>query len=63
VKFGGTTTSCGQRSSAWYNGIAERTPNGRASYDAVSTTARRDEPEIASGTPRSAGSSRCATDA
>ena len=42
-------------------GIAERTPNGRASYEAVSTTARRDCPEIASGIPRKLGSSAAPT--
>ena len=44
-------------------GIAERTPKGRASYDAAQTTPRRDGPPTMTGLPRSDGSSRCSTDA
>ena len=36
-------------------GIAERTPNARASYVAVVTTARGPEPDTITGLPRSAG--------
>ena len=41
--------------------IAERAPNRRASYDAVSTTARRLEPATAIGLPRNCGLSRTST--
>ena len=41
MKSGGRTTKCGHSVRARHSGIAERTPYGRASYDAVSTTARR----------------------
>ena len=44
-------------------GIAERTPNGRASYDAAMTTPRVDVPPTITGRPRSSGRSRCSTDA
>ena len=41
--------------------MAERTPNGRASYEAVNTTERDgSSPATASGLPRSDGSSSCA---
>ena len=36
--------ACGARRSASAIGIAERTPNGRTSYEAASTTPRRDAP-------------------
>ena len=60
---GGTTTACGHSRSASAIGIALRQPNGRASYDAASTTPRRREPPTMTGLPRSAGLSRCSTDA
>jgi hypothetical protein len=56
------TVSCGQSWSASCSGIAEWTPNARASYDAPMTTALRDLPATATGTPRSFGSSRWWTD-
>src|SRR5262249_42713558 len=42
-------------------GIAERTPNGRASYEHAATTPRRADPPTMTGLPRSDGSSRCST--
>ena len=42
-------------------GMAERTPNTRASYDAVATTPRWPTPPTTTGFPRSDGLSRCST--
>ena len=44
-------------------GIADRTPNTRASYDAVATTPRCPTPPTTTGLPRSDGLSRCSTEA
>ena len=44
-------------------GIAEWTPNTRASYEAVDTTPRPPSPPTMTGLPRSDGLSRCSTDA
>ena len=54
-----TTTSCGHRRFAFSAGIAERTPNARASYVAAITIPG----PTATGFPRSAGSSRWCTEA
>src|SRR6478752_5336128 len=43
--------------------MAERTPNRRASYDAVATTPRPPTPPTTTGLPRSEGLSRCSTEA
>ena len=60
---GGTNTACGHSRSARTAGIAERTPNLRASYDAAQTTERLPRHATTTGRPRSDGSSRCSTDA
>jgi hypothetical protein len=44
-------------------GIAECTPNFRASYDAAQTTLRSPGQPTITGCPFSEGSSRCSTDA
>ncbi len=44
-------------------GIAEWTPNLRASYDAAATTPRRSSPPTITGFPRSSGRSSTSTDA
>ena len=44
-------------------GIAERTPDFLASYDAAQTTERFPRHATTTGLPRSCGSSRCSTDA
>ena len=44
-------------------GIAECTPNLRASYDAAQTTLRNPGHPTITGFPRSSGASRCSTDA
>jgi len=54
-------TASGQSARACAVGIADRTPNGRASYDAAMTTPRRDVPPTITGRPRSSGRSRCST--
>jgi hypothetical protein len=43
--------------------MADRTPNRRASYDALETTPRPSIPPTMTGRPFSEGSSRIATDA
>src|SRR5438105_1826720 len=45
------------------DGIAECTPNLRASYDAAQTTLRSPGQPTTTGLPLSAGSSRCSTEA
>ena len=45
------------------DGIAERTPKTRASYEAVATTPRWPTPPTTTGRPRSDGLSRCSTEA
>jgi hypothetical protein len=45
----------GQRRRALATGIAEPTPNSRASYDAVVTTARGPRQAMISGLPRRSG--------
>ena len=42
-------------------GIAERHPNLRASYEQVVSTPRGPSPPTATGNPRNSGSSRCST--
>ncbi|MBP2675060.1 MAG: hypothetical protein H6Q84_1900 [Deltaproteobacteria bacterium] len=42
-------------------GIAERTPNFRASYDAAATTPRFSPPPTITGFPRSSGRSSVST--
>ena len=63
MKSGGTNTASGHKRSARTAGIAERTPNMRASYDAAHTTERAPRQATTTGRPRSDGSSRCSTDA
>ena len=63
LRRGGTTTASGASASARAIGIALRTPAGRTSYDAASTTPRRALPPTITGRPRRAGLSRCSTDA
>jgi hypothetical protein len=43
------------------DGIADRTPNARASYEQVETTPRRPRCPMISGFPASPGSSRTST--
>ena len=56
-----TTIAWGHRRIASAIGIAEYTPNTRASYEAAATTPRDTEPPTRTGLPRSDGSSRWAT--
>jgi hypothetical protein len=56
-------TPSGQSRFARDEGIAECTPNFRASYDAAQTTLRRPGQPTMTGLPRSDRSSRCSTDA
>ena len=60
----GTNAPSGQSRAARPMGMAEWTPNRRASYEAADTTPRPDgsAPTI-TGRPRSSGRSRCSTDA
>jgi hypothetical protein len=60
---GAITLPCGHSAIARPMGIALRTPNGRASYDAAHTTPRFDGQPTITGCPRSDGSSRCSTEA
>ena len=60
-KSGGMTTASGHRRRACEAGIADPTPNRRASYDAVVTTARGPEPATITGRPRSSGRRRSST--
>ena len=57
---GATKTACGHSRRARVTGIAERTPNTRAWYDAESTTPRLPTPTI-TGRPASSGRSRIST--
>jgi hypothetical protein len=53
----------GHSRSARLAGIAERTPNFRASYEAAQTTDRFPRHATITGLPRNSGLSRCSTDA
>ena len=54
-KWPGVQIACGQRRLAWAEDIAERTPNTRASYEAVETTPRLSgDPPTMTGLPRHA---------
>jgi hypothetical protein len=55
--------ACGARRVASTIDIALRTPNGRTSYDAASTTPRVRCPPTITGLPARSGLSRCSTDA
>jgi len=55
--------ACGASFNRPRHGIAERTPKGRTSYDAASTTPRRRCPPTITGLPFSSGRSRCSTEA
>lgn len=57
----GTQIACGQSRSAVTEGIAERTPNARASYEQVVTTPRRPGCPTITGLPASSGRSRTST--
>ena len=58
----GTKMPSGQRRAAVRSGIAEKTPNARASYEAALTTPRSPgRPPTMTGLPRSDGSSSCST--
>ena len=60
----GTNAPSGHRRAARPIGIAECTPNRRASYEAAETTPRpRGSAPTMTGRPRSSGRSRCSTDA
>jgi hypothetical protein len=61
-KFGAKKIPRGHNLLARVTGIAERTPNLRASYDAAETTPREDAPTI-TGNPFSSGLSACSTEA
>ncbi len=54
----GSQVACGQSRMATTDGIADRTPNGRASYEQVDTTPRGPLCPMISGTPASDGFSR-----
>ena len=62
---GGRYMPCGQSFQACEMGSALRTPNVRASYEAVATTPRPRPPlgsaPTMTGLPRSSGRSRCST--
>ena len=60
VKSGGMSTASGHSRLAREVGIADPTPNARASYDAVVTTARGPLPDTMTGRPRSSGR-RCSS--
>ena len=59
----GTKIAPGQSAAAVRRGMAEWTPNRRASYDAALTTPRSSgpPPPTMTGRPRSSGWSRCST--
>jgi hypothetical protein len=59
----GSQTASGHRRAAISEGIADRTPNFRASYEHVATTPRRPGCPTITGRPRSAGFSRTSTEA
>jgi hypothetical protein len=50
-----TKTASGQSLRACTDGIAERTPKTRASYEHAATTPRCEEPPTMTGRPRSSG--------
>ena len=62
-KSGGRKTPSGQSRRARTDGIAERTPNRRASYEALETTPREPVPPTITGLPRNEGSFRTSTPA
>ena len=55
------TTACGHSRRAREAGIADPTPNLRASYEAVVTTARGPDPATMTGCPASSGRRRSST--
>ena len=57
----GSQIASGQRRAATTDGIAERTPNTRASYEQVVTTPRFPGWPTMTGWPESDGSSRTST--
>ena len=57
------TSDCRAVEAAREAGIAECTPNLRASYDAAQTTLRNPGQPTITGLPRNSGRSRCSTDA
>ena len=57
----GSQIACGHRRMAVTDGIAECTPNGRASYEQVETTPRGPLWPMIKGFPASAGFSRTST--
>src|SRR5215470_3912478 len=63
VKSGGIKIASGHKHSARTVGMAERTPNFLASYEAAQTTERLPFQATITGLPRSWGSSRCSTEA
>ena len=54
----GRNTAVGHSRRAVADGIAEKTPYRRASYDAAATTPRRPVPPTTTGCPRSSGRRR-----
>jgi len=58
---GGMKTACGHSRLARLIGIADRTPNARASYVADSTTPRAPSPPTTTGCPARSGRSRSST--
>jgi hypothetical protein len=58
---GGMKTACGHSRLALPTGIADRTPNARASYVADSTTLRALRPPTTTGWPARSGRSRSST--
>src|SRR5215212_8915215 len=62
-KQGLTKIRSGRFCRAATEGMAERTPKRRASYEAAATTPRSRAPPTATGLPRRSGLSRCSTDA
>jgi len=59
--LGATNTACGHIRCARPTGIADRTPNARAWYDAESTTPRPLVPPTMTGRPASSGRSLIST--
>src|SRR3954452_21395721 len=62
-KRGLTKIRSGHFRRAMTDGIAERTPKRRASYEAAATTPRSRAPPTTTSLPRRSGLSRCSTDA
>jgi hypothetical protein len=60
-RLGGTNTARGHIRRARPTGIADRTPNARAWYDAESTTPRPPVPPTTTGLPASSGASLIST--